>query len=647
MSATIARTQLPLFQPASAWRAPVEWPRWAGARRVCIDVETRDPELQRLGPGVRRGGKIVGVALALDSGFRGYWPIAHEGGGNLEAGHVLDYFRHEAAVYEGEVVGAELAYDLDYLAEVGVAFKRAAWFSDVLIAEALLDENQWYYNLDATAKRRIGTGKELELLTRAAADWGLRDARAELWRLPAALVGPYAEGDVDRPLRVLAEQEKLIARDGLEEVWDLERRLTPLLVRMRRRGVRIDVARLEETIRRFEAERDAAVAEARRLAGRRVEIWAPETFAAALAADGVYLPRTPKTNKPSVGKATLEEAAPRSPLAAAVWRARKLDKGAGTFLKGQIRDHLVGDRLHPTFNQTRGDAEGTISGRLSGAHPNTQFFPKRDGELAPLIRALFLPEEGETWEGQDYSQIEYRLLTAYASGRGAEAAREAYRTDPKTDFHALTVSLARRDPQHKPTRTRFKNVNFCKVYGGGTDKVAITMGVSREEAERFVAEYDRALPFVKHTFNKFMDVVETRGRAAPDHVGWLKTLLGRRRHWPDAWVSREDWRAPAYPFARAVEEYGAVRLRDARTALNALLQGGAADLMKKWMVESDAAGLFAEIGPPLLTVHDELGLSAPPGSPIPAEIARIGETCMSVGVPLLVERASGPNWWGS
>lgn len=633
-------TQLPLFAPVSPWRPPNELPRLAGAKRIAIDCETRDEKLQELGPGVRRGAYIVGLAIGTDSGFRGYFPVRHEGTSfNLSEEAVKRWARAELNAFRGEIVGANILYDLDFLAEWGVTFPNVSAIHDVLIAEPLIDEWRRSYSLDEVAKTYVGVGKEQTLLSRAAFEYGWkteREIKRNIWRLPAEFVGPYAEGDVDLPLRIFPEQLKRLEAEGLEAVYGLERRLIPVLLAMRRRGIRVDIPKAREVRKRLSAQRDQWLAKVRRIAGPKAEFMAPASFYKALEERGLRFPRTVKTNQPSITKAWLKQNE-SDELVHAVQQGRRLDTTINTFIDGHVFTHSLNGRIFPQFNQLKSDEGGTIA-RLSSSTPNVQQISARDPELGPLIRSIFVPDNEDKWESIDLSQIEWRYLAHYAIGSGSAEARRKYNEDPNTDFHVLCAEFLGVDTKDEYLRKMTKNSNFCRVYGGGVRKIAETAGITIEEAAKFIETYDRELPFVRATYDKAMKVAEARG--------YVTTVYGRRQRF-SLWEPRVE-RATPLPEAEARKAYGNLIKRSmTHAALNRVLQGSAADHMKKAMVDVWESGVCDVIGPPLATIHDELCLSrpdTPAGIEAAREVKRIMETAIKLRVPVLAKAKSGPSW---
>jgi DNA polymerase I-like protein with 3'-5' exonuclease and polymerase domains len=649
--------QDPLFAPTIDWTAPQELPqlKGRGIKRLAIDFETKDPELRSRGIGIRRGSKAIGLAVGTDDGRRWYFPTGHAGGGNLDEGLVKRWAKSELDGYDGEVCGANLSYDLDYAAEWGVDFPSVKAFHDVQIAEPLLDENRLQFSLDALSKDYLGEGKDEKALMEVASAYGFstpESAKSNLWRLPAYAVGGYAEGDVDRPLRILEKQLPRIEEEELSRIYEIERKLIPILVKMRRRGVPIDVKAAELLRVKFVKGRDLWLKELKRIAGPKAELMEPLSFYQALEARGIPVPRTEKTGQPSVTAPMLGRYA-SDDLVKAILNGRKLNTLVNTFLDGQILGQLVGGRVYPTWNQLKDDDKGTIA-RLSGSFPNLQFIPSRDQEwqeeeLAHFVRDLFLPEDGEETQRADYSQIEYRFLVNFAVGKGAEDARELYKKDPKTDFHLMTMKMlgipASERKLAKGKKTKI--TNFAKVYGAQVPQLASQMGCSNEEAEEFVKQYNKELPFVEETMNKAQWWAQKRG--------FVTTILGRRRRYP-FWGPKRYKKESGQPVfrdqAEAAKHYGGawrIERVGCFTALNGKMQGSSADLIKTAMVQIEEAGLTSPsvLGPTQMTVHDELVNSIPKtkaGDEAGKELVRIMERAITMIVPIVVEADRGKSW---
>lgn len=610
-------------------------PSWAGAKRVAVDIETCDPRLAKsrlgpgLGPGVRRGGYICGVSFAIEDGPAFYLPIRHENGANLDSVQVLAYLRTEGARFAGDVVGANINYDLDYLAEVGVEFPFAR-IRDVQVAEPLIDELQWTYSLDEIAKRWGLPGKDETLLREAAAAYGL-DPKQEMYRLPPEYVGAYAEQDARLPLTLLRRQEERIDADGLWDIYNLESDLTPVLVRMRRRGVAVSEERLARVEAMCLAAETQALAAVRNSVGVGLDpddVWSTEALERVLRAAGVsHFPST-ATGKVSIDKEYLKSLAGTMPVAKLLATARRYGKVRTTFVKS-IRTHATNGRIHCTFKQLRGTGEGGDGegdeggakfGRCSSAHPNLQQQPARDPDIGPLWRSIYLPDEGKMWATCDYSQQEPRWIVHYAeltNCKGSKFAGDRYRTDPSTDFHQLMADLTRLP------RKQAKDIFLGKCYGMGGAKYCRSVGLPTEyitgrdgrqievagpEGRAQIEQFDNFAPFVREIN------LLSQERAAK--VGYIRTVGGRRCRFPKI-AGGYDW---------------------THKALNRLIQGSSADQTKMAMVKADRAGI-----PIQLQVHDEIDFSA--GIREEAEaLADIMRTVVPCVVPMKIDTEVGPDW---
>lgn len=631
--------------PDTGWKlpGPEEFREFHRSGMIAIDIETYDPDLKSKGPGVRRDGRIVGVAIGMDDGWRRYFPIGHETGPNLEADKVRDYVVRELSLFKGPIVGANLLYDLDYLtAHWGVDIRDNQWW-DVQTAEPLIDENAFSYSLEALSQKYLGEGKEGDAMY----DWlalvfggspTRSDQAPNIWRAPTALAGPYAESDTDLPMRIIGMQLAKIQEEGLDRVWDIERRLTPLLLAMRQRGVRVDLNRAEELMQQLatRADESRVVLENHGIGGP----WNRDEIAAYC--DSVGLPyRMTQIGAPSFPKAWIE--AQTDPVIATIREVRRLDKLGGTFVKNYILGHHIDGRLHCQFNQLRSDSGGAVSGRFSSSHPNLQNIPARDEELGPLIRGLWIPEEGEDWASDDYSQIEYRLAVHYGKGESADRVRQQYRVDNSTDFHVMVAEMCgigRKDA---------KNINFGLLYGMGEKTMAANLGRPLDEVKPIFEQYHSIVPFVKELYDLTMRVAANRG--------FVKTLLGRRRRFdlwePARWIDPEERNKdpeaykPTSDKDKALEKFGRIKRAMTNKALNSILQGGAADIMKISMVHIWESGVCDVLGAPLLTVHDELNWSRPrtrEGEQAHKEALRLMEQAYSLKIPLRVSSAVASDW---
>ncbi len=635
-----ARTIPPI--PATGWTAPKEFPRLSDARVISLDVETYDPGLTVRGPGWARGeGHIVGIAVGADS-HRWYFPMRHSVcvSQNMNPNHVLNWARDNLS-NDIPKVGANIIYDIGWLEEENVFVGGELY--DVQYAEALLSENG-QVNLDWLGEKYLDEPKETDALyTWLAEYYGGKPTgkiREHIHKAPPSLVGPYAESDVDLPLRVMTKQAPLLKEQGLWALFKRENKLIRLLVKMRQNGVRVDIPKAEQLYDRLTS---LAIEEQKNvnwLAKQEVNIHAAANLATAFDTLGIPYSRTEKGN-PSFTKAFLESCP--HPLAKRIVELRKLEKLKNDFIKNAILEHNVNGRIHCQFHPLRSDDSGARSGRFSSSDPNLQQIPSRDKKLAPLIRGLFVPEiEHRGWVKMDASQIEYRCLAHYAVGEGAEELRQAYQNDASTDYHKLTHAMVEEQLGKNLDRGPTKCVNFSMIYGGTEATLVKQLGITRKEASEFMDVYRRAAPFAESTLNYYASEAQ--------EIGYVTTIAGRRRRFnlwePAGWTGAKETRPPAYTYEKAIRYYGSdIQRAKTYTALNCKLQGSAAEMIKEAMLQCWEQGYFDEVGYPLLTVHDELDFSNPGGKVKQfKELRRCFENAIKLSVPIIVDIDIGPNW---
>lgn len=632
------------------WICPESLRSFKHLPRIGLDIEGKDPNIQTKGPGAHRlelerashNAGVVGLAIAYARDDATYYPTRHNRDSMENPDQFWNQVRAEALEFKGEMVGANLQYDLDWLrAEHGIRFPQAQ-FRDVQIAEPLLDENRMTYKLQALADDYLGRGKLVDELTSTYGS-GYIGHMDEVHPSHAA---PYAERDTMLPWEILELQEKKLEDEGLTDLFHLESRLTLLLLEMRYQGVRVDHAAAEEALIKTREVKDEALAQIKAATGIRVEVWAADSIARAFDAENIAYPKT-ATGKPSFTKDWLKSH--DSPLAQLIIQAREYDKIGSTFIESYILNGATkhGDewRIHAMFNQLKSDASGTVSGRFSSSNPNLQNIPSRHPVLGPLCRSIFIPEKGKLWGSLDWSQIEYRFLVHYAhltKGIDAMGAVLQYRNNPGADFHQMAADLtglARKD---------VKAINFGVVYGMGATKLALSMGISLDEAKALLAQFREAAPFLSGMLDRCSNVAAQRG--------FIKTILGRKRRF-ETWevkyrnkgvqtdfVDTAD--LPSYVEKLGSSVLGLPRRAFTHKALNALLQGSAADLMKQAMVQMWEDGLF-NVLTPHITVHDEFNSSVPDtaeGHEAFEEMRHIMETTMQLEVPVRADGSLAANW---
>lgn len=580
---------LPLFPRPTEWVAPETFPNLSTAKEIAIDLETCDPNLESFGPGwPRNDGYVVGYAIAVD-GWSGYYPVAHAGGGNLDKRRVETWIKDVVALPADKIMH-NAAYDCGWLMASG--FTVQGHIYDTMLAAPLLDENRFSYALNSLGYDYLQEMKSEQGLKQAAADFGVHPKK-ELHKLPAMYVGAYAEQDAALTLKLWQHFKIKMRQEEVESIFALETDVFPILLEMTRRGIRFDREKCGLMIDRMKVREHQLLKEMKEQAGVQVDIWAAQSIAAAFDRLGIQYTKT-ENGAPSFTKQFLDSHS--HPLAKMVIETRETNKTHSTFLQPYMGFSAKTGRVHPHVNQMRNDEGGTITGRLSMANPNLQQVPARHEIIGPMVRSLFLPEEGQLWASNDFSSQEPRLLVHYANLLGLPGANtmmEAYIADPNTDFHQMVADMA------GIKRKAAKTIGLGLMYGMGKGKLAVELDLGPDEAEDLISRFHQNVPFLKGTISAVMKRIEN-----PAAAGAIRTLLGRKCRFP-LWEPVEWGVNKALPHEQAVIAYGP-RIKRAGTykGLNRLIQGSAADQTKAAMVALKKAGFD-----PILQVHDELALS--------------------------------------
>jgi DNA polymerase I-like protein with 3'-5' exonuclease and polymerase domains len=608
-----------MFAPESDWSIPEIFPKFADNERIAVDLETYDPHLLTSGPGwATNRGHIVGVGVATKD-WKGYFPIRHEGGGNLDEAVVLRWVKNTLSSTKREVIFHNALYDVGWLRREGVDVKGK--ILDTMFAAPIVDENRYSYSLDSLGHLYCGEKKDESLLQDAALAWGI-NPKSEMYKLNSKYVGPYGEQDAALTLKLYEKLKLEIQEQNLEQIYDLECRLIPLLIEMRWRGVRVDEEKADQISKDLSLKEQKLLVEIKRKYGEDVNLWANASLQKVFDKNNLPYPRTEK-GMASFQRQWLESHEHELPKM--IVQARKLNKARTTFIEKMISEHAVEGRIHAEAHPLRNDAGGTVSGRFSYSNPNLQQVPARDPEIGNLIRSIFVPEEGCQWGVFDYSQQEPRLTVHYANLMnliGAKDAVNAY-TDKNADFHQIVADMA------KIPRKQAKNINLGLSYGMGKSKLVRELGLDDAEAEVLLGQYHEKVPFIK-------GLQDQCARVAMDR-GYIRTLAGRRCHF-DLWEHKYDKSVPL-PLEEAREKYGDVLKRSyTYKALNRLIQGSAADMTKLAML-----GLWEEGIVPHVQVHDEVDISIQDDEQA-AKVSRIMENCVELAVPLVVDTELGPNW---
>ena len=609
--------QVPLFKAQTEWVPPQDFPDLSKHDEIAIDLETKDPDLIKMGSGsISKNGDITGIAVAVKD-WSGYYPIAHEGGGNMDRKKVLKWFQGVLNTPATKIFHNAM-YDVCWIKSIGL--KINGKIVDTMIAAAIVDENQMRYDLNNCSRRYIGQGKDEAALYQAAKDWGI-DAKAEMYKLPAMYVGSYAEKDAELTYELWQELKKEILHQDIRSIFDLETELFPCLVDMRFLGVRVDVEAAHKLKEELIEEEKELLQKVKKESGVDTQIWAARSIAQVFQKLDLPYDTTEKTNSPSFTKNFLQNHP--HPLVKLIARAREINKAHTTFIDTIIKHNHKG-RIHAEINQLRGDNGGTVTGRFSYSNPNLQQIPARNKELGPRIRSLFIPEKECKWGVFDYSQQEPRLVVHYAALQnlyGVDEVLEAYKKGD-ADFHTIVADMA------EIPRTQAKTINLGLFYGMGKNKLQAELGVSKEKSDNLFRQYHNKVPFVKQLMDNVMQRAQNAGK--------VRTLLGRlcRFH---LWEPNQFGIHKALPHEQAIQEHGpGIKRAYTYKALNRLIQGSAADMTKKAMIDLHKEGIT-----PHIQVHDELDISVDGNAD---KIKEIMEATVELEIPNKVDYESGPNW---
>ena len=614
-----------MFTAQTEWDCPENFPDLSDAKYIAIDLETKDPDLKAKGSGAIQGhGEIVGVAVAVD-GWSGYYPIAHEGGGNMDRRIVLEWFKKVCAT-DAVKIFHNAMYDVCWIKAYGIPINGHVM--DTMVMASLVDENRIWYTLNSISYDYLREVKDEKALKEAAESWGI-DPKKELYKLPAMYVGKYAEKDAELTLELFKVLSREITKQNLTNIFDLETQLFPCLIDMKFKGVRVDIERAHKLKQQLSQKEEQLLLEVKKQTGIDVQIWAARSIAKVFDKLSLTYATTEKTGSPSFTKNFLSTH--NNPVVKSIAKAREINKAHTTFID-TILKHQYRGRIHADINPVRSDQGGTVTGRFSYSNPNLQQIPARNKDLGPMIRSLFLPEENNKWGCFDYSQQEPRLVVHYAAT--TEPIRfdssvanivEKFK-DNSVDFHQTVADMA------NISRTQAKTINLGLFYGMGKAKLQAELGLNtKEEAEELFNQYHENVPFVRDLMNHTSRHAQSSGS--------IGTLLGRRCRFTKWEPNRFGMHKPM-EFLEAERTYGRGQIRRAFTykALNKLIQGSAADMTKKAMID-----LYKEGVVPHIQIHDELDISVESDAAA-KKIIEIMENAVSLEIPNKVDYESGKTW---
>ena len=613
-----------IFEAQKEWTCPENFPDLSDAKYIAIDLETRDPNLKSRGSGAVIGeGEIIGFALAVD-GWSGYYPIGHREG-NLDKRIVIDYIK-EVCATDAVKIFHNAMYDVCWLRSYGI--KINGYIIDTMVMASLIDENRLSYTLNSIAYEYLREVKDEKGLKEAAEAAGV-DAKSEMYKLPAMYVGAYAEKDAELTLELFKSLSREIDKQGLNNIFDLETNLFPCLIDMKFKGVRVDVEKAHQLKKQLTQQELALLLDVKKETGIEPQIWAARSIAQVFDKLDLHYERTLKSNAPSFTKNFLSEH--KHPLVQKIAKAREINKAHTTFIDTILKHEHKG-RIHADINPIRSDQGGTVTGRFSYSNPNLQQIPARNKELGPMIRGLFIPEENCTWGCFDYSQQEPRLVVHYAATTDPIMYDDSVSDIVKkfennsVDFHQTVADMA------GISRSQAKTINLGLFYGMGKAKLQAELGLStKAEAENLFNQYHENVPFVKDLMNRTSHQAQLSGS--------IGTLLGRRCRF-NKWEPNTFGMHTPMTLEEAERTYGRGRIKRAFTykALNKLIQGSAADMTKKAMLDLYNEGII-----PHIQIHDELDISIESEEQA-KKIIEIMENAVKLAVPNKVDYEYGNTW---
>ena len=613
--------KVPLFEAQTEWNEPEEYPDLRKYDEIAIDLETRDPDLKSKGSGSIIGnGEVVGIAVAVP-GRKFYFPIAHGSGPNMNRKKTLEWFKD---VCESDAIKIfhNAMYDVCWIKSMGL--KIQGQIVDTMIAASLIDENRFRFDLNSLSWDYLGHGKNEAALNEEAKSRGL-DPKADMWQLPAMYVGSYAEKDAELTLELWQIFKKELLHQDVESIFELETDLFPCLVDMRFLGVRVDVERAHKLKQALTLQEETLLHQIKKETGVDVQLMAARSVAKVFDKLGLTYERTAKSQAPSFTKNFISNH--EHPVVRMIAQAREVNKAHTTFIDTIIKHEHKG-RIHADINQIRSDQGGTVTGRFSYSNPNLQQLPARNKDLGPMIRSIFIPEKGHRWGSFDYSQQEPRLVVHYAALHKFPSVNDVidnYENDTSTDFHQVVADMA------KIPRSQAKVINLGLFYGMGKAKLQAELGVSKDKAAELFDQYHAKVPFVKQLMNSASNRAQERGQ--------IRTLLGRlcRFH---LWEPNQFGMHKALPHEEALQEHGpGIRRAFTYKSLNKLIQGSAADMTKKAMLDLYKNDIIAHV-----QIHDELCISVKDQKQAD-KIVEIMQDAVTLEVPNKVD-CELANTWG-
>ena len=639
-----------------------------GIDTVAIDIETYDPNLKTKGSGaIRKDGFVCGIAVATEN-ETAYFPLRHS-----DTDIAYDRINKIWQVLNDKIFQNKNITKVFHNAMYDVCWIRAVTgkmikgrIVDTMIAASVIDENRFRYSLDALSKDYLNEEKYKYDLQQKTLEWSggmVKDPMSNMHKLPSSIVKEYAKQDVNLTYKLWKLFDKkidevLYTKDDGEQktcrqIFELETKLFICLVDMKFKGVRIDRSKAILFGRHLKKRRDQIIKAIENKTSIKIDIWAAASIKKLLDyLDIKDYKVTPKSKMPQLPKDYLKTHSNK--CLRMIAKAREYDKAVNTFIDGLL-EYVHEDRIHADINQIRSDSGGTVTGRFSMSNPNLQQIPAR-GYIGKKMRELFIPEEGQQWASFDYSQQEPRIVVHYALKLelpGTDKLEEEFNKE-NADFHQIVADMA------NISRTQAKTINLGLFYGMGKLKLQRELGLDSNRAKELFNEYHNKVPFVRRLSQELIKFAKENKL--------LFTLYDRFCRFNKWETTNKEWNpetnrfteVPLYTEHEAKEAYKAEMLEKYKEnkidpnymdyferyytpaftykALNRLIQGSAADMTKKAMVDLYEKGII-----PHIQIHDELCISVDSQYMINV-IQNVMETTIPLEISNKVNCKKGENW---
>ena len=639
-----------------------------GIDTVAVDLETYDPNLKTKGLGAIRGdGFVCGVAVATGKDTV-YFPISHSDIHMSLDKKIKFWEALDKKLFQNEKITKvfhNAMYDVCWIRAI-TGKKMKGRIVDTMIAASVIDENRFQYSLDSLSKdflkERKG-GYDLQEKVLAWSKGTIKDPMSNMHKLPASIVKDYAKQDVNLTLKLWKLFNKKIdevlyikpednEKKTSRNIFELETELFPCLVDMKFKGVKIDVQKAKDFGQRLEKRKNNLIKIIKARTGIDVQIWAASSLKNLLENQEITdYKKTPKSGMPQLPGDYLRTHKNR--FLRFVAKARECDKAKNTFVEGLL-GFVHNGRIHADINQIRGEHGGTVTGRFSMSNPNLQQIPSK-GYIGKKMRELFIPETGSDWYSFDYSQQEPRIVVHYAiklGMAGTDDLKEEFDKED-ADFHQIVADMA------NIPRKQAKTINLGLFYGMGKIKLQKELNLDPQKAKTLFNTYHSKVPFVKQLSKDLSEFATNEG---------LLYTLGDRFCRFDKWESRDkEWNSETNRFTEvklhatkedAMDAYKLEQMEKYEKyidptcehfekhytraftykALNRLIQGSAADMTKKAMVDLYKKGIV-----PHIQIHDELCVSIKDHE-TRTMVQETMEKAIELKINNKVDCESGPNW---